>query len=73
MMEYGYSYFGMAGVGWFWMILAAALVVIPFWKLLPKHGMPAVLALLAIFPPIALILLWVVAFTPVGPQADGGR
>ena len=71
MMQYGYSYVGMAGVGWFWMLLVAALVVIPFWRLLPRHGMPAPLALLAIFPPIALILLWVLAFSPV--SADAGR
>ncbi|MHA6346071.1 hypothetical protein [Roseivivax sp. CAU 1761] len=57
----------MAGGGLLWMLILGALVVVPFWKLLPRFGLPAWIALFAIFPLVALILLWVMAFK------DGGR
>lgn len=46
----------------FWYLVFAALVVIPFWKLLPRHGIAAPYALLAAIPVGALILLWILAF-----------
>lgn len=46
----------------FWFVIFAALVVIPFWKILPKNGFPAPLALLAILPVGVVILLWMIAF-----------
>lgn len=67
MMGYGYGY--MSGGGLFWMLVAAALVIIPFWRLLPQFGIPSWAALLAIFPPAGLILLWVIAFR----DRQGGR
>ncbi len=60
MMGYGYGY--MPGGGLLWMLVMAALIVVPFWRLLPQFGIPSWVALVAIFPPAGLILLWVVAF-----------
>ncbi len=52
----------MGGGGVFWVLIAAVLIVVPFWKLLPRFGISKYFALLAIFPAIALILLWIIAF-----------
>ena len=62
--------YGMGGGGLLWLIIMAALLVVPFWKLLPRFGIPSWVAILAIFPLIALILLWVMAFKD---KIDGGR
>lgn len=43
-----------------WLLLAAVIVV-PFWRILPRAGLPSILALLALIPGLALILLWVMA------------
>ena len=42
-------------------IVMLALVVAPFWILLPKFRIPAPVALVAIIPLGALILLWIMA------------
>jgi hypothetical protein len=60
--------YGMGFGGLFWMLIAGALVVVPFWKLLPRFGMPNWLGILAIFPLVALILLWVMAFKDDQPR-----
>jgi hypothetical protein len=65
MMGGGY---GMGGGGLLWLIVIGALVVIPFWKLLPRFGIPAWVSLVAVIPLGALVLLWVMAF-----KDDGGR
>ena len=52
----------MGGGGVFWVLIAAVLIVVPFWKLLPRFGISKYFALLSIFPAIALILLWIIAF-----------
>ena len=49
-------------VGGFWFLIVAALLVVPFWRLLPRYDIPNWVALVAIFPPAALVLLWVIAF-----------
>jgi hypothetical protein len=67
MMGGGY---GMGGGGLIVMAIFAALVVIPFWRLLPKFGIPNWVALAAIIPLGALVLLWVMAFRD---RLDGGR
>ncbi len=59
--------------GLLWMLIVGALVVVPFWRLLPRFGMPAWLAIVAIFPLVALILLWVMAFSDKGPRAPDER
>ncbi|MWB78890.1 hypothetical protein GLS40_12695 [Pseudooceanicola sp. 216_PA32_1] len=52
---------GMGG-GIFWWIVMAVLLVIPFYRILPRYGLPAYAAFLAVFPLVALILLWIIAF-----------
>jgi len=66
-MMYGYGY-GMGGGGLIWLVIMAAVVIVPFWKILPRSGIPNWVAIFCIFPPVALILLWVVAFKD---QIDG--
>ena len=43
-------------------LFVAILLVVPFWRLLPRFGLPRWLALVAVLPVGALILLWVIAF-----------
>jgi len=62
--------YGMGGGGLIVVLIYAALVVIPFWKLLPRFGIPNWVALVSIIPLGALILLWVMAFRD---RFDGGR
>lgn len=52
----------MGGGGVIWFLIGAVLLVVPFWKILPRHGIPNWVALFAAIPLVALILLWVVAF-----------
>ena len=61
MMFGGYG-FGMGGGGLIWVLFMGALLIVPFWKILPRNGIPNWVAIFAIFPIFALILLWVVAF-----------
>jgi len=67
MMGAGY---GMGGGGLLVMLIFAVLVIIPFWKLLPKFGIPNWVSLVSIIPLGALVLLWVMAFRD---KLDGGR
>ncbi|EAQ26995.1 MAG: NADH dehydrogenase [Roseovarius sp. BRH_c41] len=60
----------MGGGGLIFMLIFAVLIVIPFWKLLPKFGIPNWVSLVAIIPLGALVLLWIMAFRD---QFDGGR
>ncbi len=61
-MGYGTGAFGFMGGGLFWMLIAAVLVVVPFWRLMPRAGLPTWLALVALIPLGAIVLLWIVAF-----------
>ncbi|WP_229863978.1 hypothetical protein [Seohaeicola zhoushanensis] len=65
-----YGGYGMGGGGLIWLLVLAALLVVPFWRILPRNGIPSWVALVAIIPLGALILLWVVAFKD---QLDGGK
>ena len=56
----GFGFLG--GFGLFGFLIMAVLVVVPFWRLLPKFGIPAWISLLALIPFVALILLWIIAF-----------
>jgi len=56
------------GGGWLWFLIFAALVIVPFWRLLPKFGIPSWVALAAVIPFGAIVLLWVMAFRD---QLDG--
>jgi hypothetical protein len=59
-MMYGGGYF--YGGGLIWFVILAVLLVVPFWRILPRYGIPAAVAVLAVFPLVALILLWIIAF-----------
>ena len=52
----------MGGGGLLGILILAALVVVPFWKLLPRFGISKYFALMAVLPAVALILSWVIAF-----------
>jgi hypothetical protein len=65
--------YGMSGGGLIWMLVMAALLIVPFWKILPRNGIPNWVAVFAIFPPIALILLWVVAFKDELNSTEGDK
>ena len=61
MMAEGYA--GGTGIGGFLMLLIViALQVIPFWRILPRAGISSWVALVAVVPLGALVLLWVLAF-----------
>ena len=63
-----YNSMGLAG--WLIMLAFAALVIAPFWMLMPKFNLPKPLALIAIFPPGALLLIWVMALRDVSPTKE---
>ncbi|PKP67227.1 MAG: hypothetical protein CVT86_02125 [Alphaproteobacteria bacterium HGW-Alphaproteobacteria-8] len=55
----------MAGTGFGGVLMLLVVViaqVVPFWRLLPRAGIPSLVALLAIFPLVSLVLLWIMAF-----------
>ncbi|OSQ52181.1 NADH dehydrogenase [Marivita geojedonensis] len=60
----------MGGGGLIWFLIIGVLIVVPFWKLLPRYGLPSWAALLTIFPLVALVFLWIMAFKDNG---GGGR
>jgi uncharacterized protein (DUF983 family) len=64
------GYYGFGGPGVLWLLIVGTLIVVPFWRLLPRFGIPNWVSLFAIIPFVALILLWVMAFKD---QLDGGR
>jgi len=43
-------------------LVISILLIVPFWKLLPRFGIPSWVALAAIIPLGAIVLLWVMAF-----------
>ncbi|MEM1100972.1 MAG: hypothetical protein AAGH73_05520 [Pseudomonadota bacterium] len=45
-----------------WYAVYCILVIVPFWILLPRYGIPAYAALVAAFPILAVLLLWLMAF-----------
>jgi len=58
----GFAGYGMSGSGWVWVLIFAAVLIIPFWKILPRHGIQSWFSVLAVIPIGAVILLWIVAF-----------
>ncbi len=46
----------------FYILIYAVLIIIPFWKILPRHGIHQYWSLLAVLPALALILLYIIAF-----------
>ncbi|MFZ7090470.1 hypothetical protein [Primorskyibacter sp. 2E233] len=61
--------YGMGGSGLVWLVVFGAAIIIPFWRLLPRFGIPNWVALFTLIPLVALILLWVMAFKD---KIDGG-
>lgn len=51
---------------WSWLIVLIVFLamVIPFWRILPRAGIPAAMSLVSLIPFGALVLLWVLAFKP---------
>lgn len=66
---YGYGY--MSGGGLFMLLIMGILLIVPFWRLLPQFGIPNWVGIFAIFPLIALILLWIMAFKDKIDDAGG--
>jgi LPXTG-motif cell wall-anchored protein len=58
---YGGAWMVMSGGGLLFWLIGAALIVAPFWMILPRTGISKGWALVAMFPLAALVLLWVVA------------
>lgn len=50
------------------MLVMAVLLVVPFWKLLPKLGYSSWISLVAIIPLGALVLIWILAFSEPKPR-----
>ena len=48
--------------GFFYLLILAVLLIVPFWRLLPRYGISKFYSLFAVLPAIALILLWIIAF-----------
>jgi len=53
---------------WHWLLVMMILLVlpivmiIPMWRLLPRAGIPAPIAILSIIPFALIVLLWIMAF-----------
>lgn len=60
---------GMGGGNLLWLLVIGVLIVVPFWKLLPRYGISKYFSLLAVLPAIALVMLWIMAFKD---DIDGG-
>jgi hypothetical protein len=60
----------MGGGGLIWFLVVAVLMIVPFWKILPRYGISKYFAILTIIPAIALVLLWIIAFKD---DVEGGR
>lgn len=61
----------MTDFGWLPMIVWAALVIIPFWKICQKAGYPGVLGLLIIVPLVNLVFLYYLGFATWPIQKSG--
>lgn len=53
---------GMHTAGLIWMLLMAAIMVIPFWKLSSRLGYPGALGLLVLVPLVNLAFFYFLAF-----------
>lgn len=55
---FGYGFY----LGPLWMLIFAALIVLPFWRICEKAGYPGIVALLVFIPVVNLIFLYWFAF-----------
>ena len=58
MMQYG-----MSGFGSFWMLLIAAIVLLPFWRICTKAGYSGWLSLLVLIPVVNVVFIYFLGFT----------
>ncbi|MFU8817286.1 MAG: hypothetical protein ACNA7W_18205 [Pseudomonadales bacterium] len=62
------------GLHTMWMLVMAAVVVVPFWRICGKAGYSGWLSLLILIPIANLALLYFLAFSSwPGQRGDGGR
>ncbi|MFV8836679.1 hypothetical protein [Aquisalimonas sp.] len=54
---------GMVGLHLVWMLIVAAIVVVPFWRICRKAGYPGGLSLLILIPLVNLVFLYFLAFS----------
>jgi hypothetical protein len=49
---------------WHWLIVLvyALILIVPFWRIFPRAGMPSPLSILMGVPLVNIVLLWVLAF-----------
>ncbi|MBW8748586.1 MAG: hypothetical protein JF584_13680 [Acidobacteria bacterium] len=52
------------------LLFLASLVVVPFWQIFKKTGLPAPVSILMLVPLVNLILLYVIAFSKNRPQVE---
>lgn len=48
---------------WLWMLVVAALVVVPFWRICRRLGFPGALSILILIPIVNIALLYFIAFS----------
>jgi hypothetical protein len=53
----GFSYFHLVII-----LFVLLIYVVPLWRILPRSGIPAWVSVFALFPLVAIILWWVMAF-----------
>ncbi len=65
---------GIMGFGWLWMLVWAAIVVVPFWRICEKAGYSGALGLLVLVPLVNIGLLYFLGFArwPVTEERTGG-
>lgn len=48
---------------WLWMLVVAALVVVPFWRICRRLGFPGALSILILIPIVNIAFLYFIAFS----------
>ena len=63
---------GMSGFGPLWMLLIAAIVALPFWRICTKAGYSGWLSLLVLVPMVNLVFVYFLGFSE-WPSLRGDR
>lgn len=53
---------GFSGFGWLWMLVWAAIVIVPFWRICEKAGYAGALSLLILVPLVNIGFLYFLGF-----------
>ncbi len=56
------AFIGMGSMELLFIVVASAVIVVPFWRIFAKAGFPGALALLMLVPVANLIMLFILAF-----------